>query len=62
MQIKSQFDIGELVYIVTDVEQLKRQIVSFEVQWGGSILYILQCGERFTKHYAIELSRSKIVE
>lgn len=56
-KINNEFDIEDTVYLRTDIDQLPRMIVSFEVFKNGEILYKLNQRTLSSYHYAFELSR-----
>jgi len=56
MVINTKFDIGDILYLKTDEEQLKRMIVGVNVRPNG-VVYLLNCGSIESYHYEIELSR-----
>ncbi len=60
MLIDNKFDIGQVVYLRTDVDQVPRIVVKFEVT-SSTVLYILASGEKETTHYDIEISETKDV-
>jgi hypothetical protein len=60
MLIDNKFDIGQIVYLRTDVDQVPRIVVKFEVT-SSTVLYILASGEKETTHYDIEISETKDV-
>lgn len=57
--IDTEFDIEEIVYLKTDIDQRPRQIVSFEVFKQGEILYKVIQSNLASYHYEFELSRDK---
>ena len=58
MMIENKYNIGDIVYLKTDVEQMERIIIAMEINSGG-LLYRLSCGENDTYHYAIEMAVEK---
>lgn len=56
MMLQSKYDIGELLYILTDKEQELRQVTSI-IFSGEGIVYELSCGTSVSKHYEFELSK-----
>jgi hypothetical protein len=59
MNIKTAFDFEEIVYLLTDIEQLPRMVTSFSIFPPGVIVYRLSCGENETSHYEMEISSDK---
>lgn len=60
MNIKNVFNIGETVYLVTDVDQNPRLIYGFVIH-QSEILYKVICGTQQSENYDFELSREKNV-
>lgn len=58
MHINNQFEIGQFVYLVTDPEQLKRQVIYLHV-FRDEISYEVGCGTEHSEHHAFELSLEK---
>lgn len=58
MQISNKFEIGEIVYLVTDTDQLPRIVFGFVV-FEHDILYRLACGVGTSDHYFMEISKDK---
>jgi hypothetical protein len=59
MKINNEFNIGDIVYFKTDVEQLPRIVTQITICGNGSILYGCSYSELQSSHYAIELSKEK---
>lgn len=59
MQIKYQ--LGQMVYLSTDVEQMQRMIVAINIYIDGSVMYQLVCGTEHTTHYEVEITEEKNV-
>lgn len=60
IRIEIDFDIGDFVYLVTDGEQQRRQVVSITIDPNG-IMYGVILGTEESVHYGIELSAEKQV-
>lgn len=58
MVIENLYNIGDFVYIVTDSDQLRRQVTGIIVT-GTTLIYELQQGTGSSKHYEFELSAEK---
>jgi hypothetical protein len=58
MKINTEFDLGEEVYISTDLDQYRRIITGIEISPGG-IQYRLSVGMEFSWHYDVEISRDR---
>ena len=56
--IDNKFEIGDLVYIVTDTEQEPGLIICIEV-YQGDLLYRVAQGHNNDSFYDFELSREK---
>lgn len=54
-----EFEIGELVYLKTDIEQIQRIITGINIKPLGAVLYNLACGTDETNHYGIEITRDR---
>lgn len=61
MVIDNKYEIGQVVYLKTDVEQLQR-IVSAITQRQGTIVYELCCGKDMSGHYDFEITEDENVE
>jgi hypothetical protein len=61
VEVKIQFDIGDIVFLRTDPEQNERMITRFMVS-KPSIEYEVVCGTEVSLHYGFELSKEKIVK
>lgn len=58
MTINNKYDIGELVFLKTDTEQLERIVYAIEIRSTG-LLYSLCCGTTTSHHYDFEINRDK---
>lgn len=61
MVIDNKYELGQIVYLRTDVEQLQR-IVSAITQRQGSIIYELCCGKETSGHYDFEITEQENIE
>lgn len=59
MEINNTFELGEYLYLKTDVDQLQRLVVGIVICIDGGLLYDVSCGTNTTKHYPHELTRDK---
>jgi len=50
------FEIGQTVYLKTDIEQRARLITAILFRAGGSITYCLACDIGESWHYGLEIS------
>lgn len=55
MLIDSKFEIGNTVYLKTDIEQKKRLVTGIYVR-ETSVAYMLSCGADESTHYHFEIS------
>lgn len=60
MVINNKFEIRQSVFLVTDLEQVKRLVTSIIITNNG-IMYQLSCGDMYSSHYDFEISESKDV-
>lgn len=58
MIIDNKFNLGDSVYIKTDSEQKIRMVIGISIRPSG-ILYELNCGDRSSYHYQMEVSENK---
>jgi hypothetical protein len=58
MRRNTEFEIGELCYLKTDIDQQER-IVTGIMQRPNCILYYLSLGCNETVHYSIEMTKTK---
>ena len=58
MLIQNKYEIGAIVFLKTDSEQLERIVTSIQVN-PGELIYRLNCGAIETWHYEFELCREK---
>lgn len=55
MQIDNKFNLGQIVYLITDEEQKERMVVGIQVRPIG-IIYLIQHLATETFHYEIEIT------
>lgn len=60
MRIDTKYDIGEHVYLKTDIDQKQRMIVEINIKPLG-LVYRLMCGVEGIWHYDIEFTKEKNV-
>ena len=53
-----KYEIGDLVFLRTDVEQKERLVTGIQIR-QKTVLYGLACETEETWHYEFEISRSK---
>lgn len=59
MVINNEFEIGEIVYLKTCLEQVPRIVSSIEIFKGGELVYKLEHGTSSSYHYEFEMSKEK---
>ena len=59
MTVNTRFDMGEMVYLVSDPNQYLRQIIEININPGGFIMYKLTVGTETSWNHEIELSSEK---
>jgi hypothetical protein len=55
MIIDNKYNLGDLVYLKTDTEQLQRIITSIHIN-PGNLIYELSVDNRTSNHYDFEIS------
>jgi len=60
MVIENNFNIGDMVYLKHDIEQLPRMIIEIRIRMYD-IIYEVQSGVEISSHHDFELSKEKIV-
>jgi len=55
MLLDTKYEIGEKVYLTTDVDQLQRVVTGYEVRLD-TMAYLVACGIIETSHYEFEIS------
>jgi hypothetical protein len=61
MKVANEYDIRQEVFLISDSEQLVRQVVYIVILDGGLIQYGLSCNGGVTDHYQFEITDSKNV-
>lgn len=61
IMINNAFELGEIVYLKTDIEQKPRMVCSVQAFLEGEVLYHLISGTYTSSHYAMEITRDKPV-
>ena len=59
MNIKTKYNIGQIVYLITDEEQLGRMVTSIVVLQENVYSYVLKFGVNESQHFEIEISSEK---
>lgn len=60
MLIDNKYSIGQVVYLLTDEDNLKRIVTAINVRSGGYITYELSQGAYTSYHIESEISKTKI--
>lgn len=58
MDIKTKYDIGQIVFLATDENQRARIVTGIIIRPSG-IIYYLTCGSEESTHYEIEFTLEK---
>jgi hypothetical protein len=56
MEIKTKYDLKQLVYLVHDPEQRKRMITGIKIITAKQHIYCLVCGAEESEHFEYELA------
>jgi hypothetical protein len=59
MVIDNKYGHGDIVYLITDPEQMARVVTAFTICANSCIVYELTCGTVVSKHYDFEMSLNK---
>ena len=62
MEFKSDISLGEMVYLITDQDQLPRIVTGIKFTIDGGSLYTLCQGTLYTEHFRKEIAKSKNIE
>lgn len=62
MVIDNKYEIGQAVYLITDVYQSKRMVTGLLVRPGGNLIYELSVGKECSNHYDFEISDEENIE
>lgn len=54
--VEIEFEIGDIVYLKTDRDQLQRMVVGISLRQSG-LSYALACGTAEAYHFDIEISK-----
>ena len=58
MEIKTKYDIGHVVFLITDSEQKSRLITGILIRPSGVVYYLIS-GDSETQHYDLEIAKEK---
>lgn len=56
------YNLGQIVYLVTDSEQLPRMVTCIKFSLDGGIMYTLTNGTQDTDHYQSEIMQERNME
>lgn len=59
MYINNKFNLGDVVYLITDIEQRPRIVTGIKIRMNDLIIYGLSCIHEETNHYEVEISIEK---
>jgi hypothetical protein len=59
LTIPVEYEIGEVVYIKSDPEQMSAIVIGYVINPGNSLMYKLAVGLDVTYHYDVELTLNK---
>lgn len=59
MLVKTKYEFGQEVYLITDVDQHPHLITEVVIKPASLILYELSCGHEASIHYEFEISDAK---
>lgn len=59
---KNKYKLGEIVYLITDTEQLYRMVTGVKFALDGGVIYYLTSGTTETMHYEKEITRTRNIE
>lgn len=59
MKVESNYEIGEVVYLKTDKEQLPRIVTGFLVRKQITVYYLVHSDSQESPHYEYEFTREE---
>ena len=62
MEINNKYNLGQMVYLYTDPDQLPRMIIGIKIDISRSLLYKICCGTSETWHFEAEISSNKNID
>lgn len=62
MIINNKFELGSIVYLITDPDQFERMITRIIITMNGAIIYEASCGNCTSLHYDGEMSTKKNIQ
>jgi hypothetical protein len=62
MVIDNKYDLGQIVFLKTDVEQNQRIVTTIKVGADGGLIYQLALGKECSDHFEIEITENENIE
>lgn len=62
MVIQNKYELGQIVYLVTDEDQSPRMVTQIKIGADGGLIYQLSMGCDHTEHFELEISDTVNVE
>ncbi len=62
MIIDNKYNFGQIVYLITDIDQQPRIVTEMKIGPEGCVIYELTCGTVTSYHYDFEMSLTVDVE
>lgn len=59
MNVETKYNIGDVVFLMTDIEQLQRIVTGVLIRPRNAVIYYLTCGDTETTHYELEMVSEK---
>lgn len=59
MVIDNKYEIGDIVFLITDVDRKPRIVSSIEVFMNGELMYRLMQGTQYSSHYSFEITEER---
>ena len=59
MFINNKFNLGDVVYLITDIEQRPRIVTGIKLRMNDLLVYELACICKETNHFEVEISKEK---
>ena len=58
MMFESLYNLGDIVFLITDSDQSRRIITGIDIRISGAV-YELSCGQNTSTHFDFEFSKEK---
>jgi hypothetical protein len=62
MVINNKYEHGQIVYLITDQDQLPRMVTQIIVCADGALTYQLSSGDEYSNHFEMEISATENIE